>query len=464
MNASTQDKIALAAIHNWLGFLVRQTNIPGMQLCILKQGDVIFDQAYGVASQLTQQPLNTQHLCAFSSHSKMITSAAVLWLQEKGKLSLSDKAARYIKEFATHPDTRAKEITVRDLLTHRSGFEREGPFGSFWEGEMAAPTREDVLCSIPQTKIIYDPNTVTKYSNYGYGLLGAIIESVAGCPYERVVQDLVAPAMGTEKLFPDVSFAPADQLSVAHSLAGEAGRRVSLKPVSAGGLASAFGVYASARGMARFTYEMLCGTKLLSPATQQELKGAFWHYHRSANHEYGHGLERTEIDKRIFLGHNGAHFGHQTQTRLWQDRGLVISAAFNAREPTLAIIRSVAEIVDIVTKNFDQKEIENVVVTEPLLGVEASKLFIVGHKRAIEIPVNTTLVTNSINVLERTGSTYTDTTRTGFDFDGEAVTFRFDGAGKIVAAETGGQILVQERAFRQRINNLRLNPHRAIPQ
>lgn len=454
------DEIACAAIHHWLGLVIRKSNIPGAQLCVVRKGEVLFDQAYGVASELTQQPLNTKHLMAFSSHSKMITSAATWRLIERGNLSLTDKVATYLDGFKNNPDSRFQDITVRDLLTHRAGLEREGPYGAFWEGEITAPTRAEVEASAAHAKLIYAPNTVTKYSNYGYALLGAVIERAANMSYERYSKLSAMPAVLEKELYPDVVLAPEERLSTGHSRAEASEKRVPLIHVPSGGLSPACGFYATARSMALLTYELLCGSRLLSPTTQKELLGTFWPVHRDTSVEYGYGLDKRTFDKRVMIGHNGAHFGHQTLTSYIQEQDIVVSVALNARQLASPLVRSIAEIFDCVTKTFDQREVQNVVVTDPLFGVEDTKLFIVGADKAIEVLADQMFVNDNVQVLKKGQHGFVDTTRKGTDFDGEPVLLQTNETGKIISADVGGQILVPERLLRQRMNRLRVNPCR----
>lgn len=457
MLSTLHEEIAANAIDKWFGYYIGQSNIPGAQLCVIRHGKTVLNKAYGVANLLTQELMRTDHLCALSSQSKMVTSAALLLLQEQNKLSLRDPAAIYLQELADHPDPRARQITLRDLLTHRSGLEREGPFAAYWEGEIPPPSRSDVRCGIGKTKIICDPNTVTKYSNFGFALLGAVIESIEDGFYQTVIDQFINPYLKGEKLYADCPAAPKDKLSAGHSLPYKNGERVPFKAVPANGLAPACGCYASAAAMARFTHEFLRGTDIVSTASQREILNLFWHYDKSPNNEYGLGVERTQLNDRVYIGHNGAHFGHQTQTRFLAEQDMVVSVALNARDPMLVLIDSCAEVFDVVEKQFAQEPPSNIVVSKPLLGIESAKLYILGPTKAVEFSINRKDLGVEKHILKKSPEGYVDTDRKGTDFVGEAVSFAKDEQGRIVQATLGGQVLVPKEAYEQRRSKLQLH-------
>ncbi|WP_299111017.1 serine hydrolase [uncultured Winogradskyella sp.] len=148
----------------------------------------IFEQHFGYADSINLIPNNKNTQYGLASLSKTFTMLAILSLKEQEKISLNDSLSSYFKEFT---DPRAKNITIKQLLAHTSGW------GHYWENPDYIENRHefeshaDFLSFIKKTPLSFDPGIEYKYSNIGYIILGAIIEKVSGISYEGFVQSNV---------------------------------------------------------------------------------------------------------------------------------------------------------------------------------------------------------------------------------------------------------------------------------
>ncbi|MDX6499776.1 MAG: D-alanyl-D-alanine carboxypeptidase, partial [Blastocatellia bacterium] len=95
-----------------------KTGVPSASVAIVKDGQVVYVKAYGDARLDPKTPATPQMRYSIGSISKQFTAAAILLLQEQGKLSLDDKVAKYVPNL-----TRANEVTIRQLLSHTSGYQ-----------------------------------------------------------------------------------------------------------------------------------------------------------------------------------------------------------------------------------------------------------------------------------------------------------------------------------------------------
>ena len=145
MQQNTKEKLALRIVDAWLDYQSRFTNLPGFQICIRKKGEIIFSKAYGYANLTTQRPLKTTDLFHIASHSKTFTTCAILQLVEQGKLRLDQPALDHLPELKNHKDKRFQQITIRDLLSNRSGIFRDGLDCEFWAFQKPFLSRAKIL-------------------------------------------------------------------------------------------------------------------------------------------------------------------------------------------------------------------------------------------------------------------------------------------------------------------------------
>ncbi|MGB3328535.1 MAG: serine hydrolase domain-containing protein, partial [Thermomicrobiales bacterium] len=135
----------LAYAPRWLAY--QRTYMPyvGAQVAVRRDGDLLFNEAYGYADLHKKVPLTVDHLFRIASHSKTFTGVACMQLVERGKLRLDDTAETYVEELQGAP---MGGVTVRALLGHLSGMTRDGDDCGFWSLEFPFPDRTDLLQTI----------------------------------------------------------------------------------------------------------------------------------------------------------------------------------------------------------------------------------------------------------------------------------------------------------------------------
>lgn len=173
-------------------------HVPGASVAITKDGRLVYKKGYGLADESTGEEVTANHRFRIASLSKTITSVMILKLMQDGKLTLEQRVfgedgilgTKYGSE-PYYPDL--LKITVNDLLRHTSGGWRnyiDDPcFGS---NDLSAD--ELVSWALDNVKLAYEPGTHFHYSNFGYLLLGRIIEEITGHAYEDAVKiELLMP-------------------------------------------------------------------------------------------------------------------------------------------------------------------------------------------------------------------------------------------------------------------------------
>lgn len=129
---------------------------------------------------------HTQYM--IGSVTKTFTALLVMQLRDEGRLSLGDPLSRWL------PETRHSSLTVRDLLAHASGLQRE-PVGRIWES-LEAPDMESMLMGLEEAEAVLDPHTSWHYSNLAYGLLGRVVEDETGMPWAEALRQRILEPLG----------------------------------------------------------------------------------------------------------------------------------------------------------------------------------------------------------------------------------------------------------------------------
>lgn len=175
--------------------------MPALSVCIARRGEVVFSEAFGVADKSSGEPARPDHLFRIASLSKPITSIAVFSLVEAGRVKLSDRVfgpgGLLAERYSVRPDDKdLQAITLDHLLTHTSGgWPNDGRDPMFRFGNQ---TPVDLLISETLATQLLDntPGKAYAYSNFGYCLVGRIIETVTGQSYADFVRDTVLVPSG----------------------------------------------------------------------------------------------------------------------------------------------------------------------------------------------------------------------------------------------------------------------------
>ena len=168
-----------------------RTGVPSASVAIVKDGQLVYTKAYGDARLDPRTPATPQMRYSIGSISKQFTAAAILLLQEQGKLSLDDKVAKYVPNL-----TRANEVTIRELLSHTSGYQDYWPQDYVMPMMLQPVTAQKILDMWARKPLDFEPGTKWQYSNTNYVIAGVIIERVARMPLLQFLQERVFTPLG----------------------------------------------------------------------------------------------------------------------------------------------------------------------------------------------------------------------------------------------------------------------------
>jgi N-acyl-D-amino-acid deacylase len=203
----------LAGFDHEMEQFMRVRGVPGGALAVVKDRRLVYASGYGLADQEAHTAARPDSLFRIASVSKPITGVAVLQLVEQGRLSLDTPAFGLLRlkpvlEAGKQPDPRLAQITVRQLLEHSGGWDRDQSFDPMFRPKLIADTVGVPAPAGPEAVIRYmlgqpldfDPGTRYAYSNFGYCVLGRIIERVSGYSYATYVKRHVLKPAGITRM------------------------------------------------------------------------------------------------------------------------------------------------------------------------------------------------------------------------------------------------------------------------
>lgn len=239
--------------------------LPGVAAGIVAGDGLAWFSGQGWAD-LERGPAPTDRsLGRVASVTKTFTATAIMQLQDRGLVSLDDPIEAHLPEFGAVRETggRRVDVTIRRLLTHRSGLVTESP-PTEWGGPdgPAFPSSEALLLALPETAVVIPADSAFKYSNLAFALLGEVIARRTGRPYVEYVQAEIFDPLGMD----DSTFAPDDRrqplVMTGYSPGEYSDRPVPAPVASLRGLTSAGQLYTNTHDLAEWVAFQLRGNGL----------------------------------------------------------------------------------------------------------------------------------------------------------------------------------------------------------
>lgn len=194
----------LASLDRLMTGFVQQHGLTGGSLAVSRHGRLVYARGFGVADRASGEVVQPESLFRIASLSKPVTSVAILQLVEGGRLKLDDSVADVLGLKPEVDVERNRRVTVRQCLQHTGGWDRGDSFDPMFQsiriaralGTESPAGPDEVIRFMQKWSLDFDPGTRYAYSNYGYCLLGRVIEKVSGKSYESYVRQHVLKPMG----------------------------------------------------------------------------------------------------------------------------------------------------------------------------------------------------------------------------------------------------------------------------
>lgn len=328
----------------------QNNHVPGAIIGIVVDGKLAYVKTYGVRDVATNATVMEDTRFRIASMTKGFTAMAILKLRDAGKLRLDDPAAKYIPELAKlqYPTKDSPVITVRHLLTHSEGFPEDNPWGDRQLAQANETMSAWMRAGIPFSTA---PGTAYEYSNYGFAILGQIIERVSGVPYKTYVTDNILKPLGMTSSTFDVESVPKDKIAYGYRWQDNEWK---LEPVLAHGTFGAMGgLWTTAADLSKYV-AFLAGafpsrdepeSGPVRRASAREMQQAWRFAGASVNagkltsSSYGYGL-RIAADCRYnaIVGHGGGLPGYGSYETWLPDYGVGVISFTNLTYTSLRAI------------------------------------------------------------------------------------------------------------------------------
>ena len=181
---------------------LRDTGVPSASIAIVRGGRIVLAKAYGKQCERCGAP-DPRLPYQIASVSKQFTAAAMLLLEDEGKLSLDDHVDRYLPGI-----TGGGRITLRQLLSHTAGLQDYWPQDYSFKAMATPITPQGIVDRWARKPLDFEPGTQWQYSNTGYVVAGLIVEKVAGEPLLSFLQRRIFAPLGIRALDQDVAVGP----------------------------------------------------------------------------------------------------------------------------------------------------------------------------------------------------------------------------------------------------------------
>ncbi len=317
------------ALRSFITPEIEQKKIPALSIALVEGDKIVWSEGFGIAQAKTNTPATGDTVYRVGSISKLLTDVAVMQSVADGKLALDADITTVLPDFHPHNDS-GTPITLRQLMSHRSGLVRESPVGNYFDP--TEPSLAATVASLNSTSLVYPPNTKTKYSNAAVSVAGYALEKVSGVPFEehmaaKLLEPLGMSSSSYRRLDPD-KFPVAEGWMWGHD-----GQRF-VAPDFALGTLPAGNLYSSVNDLGRFLIAVLNEgqidgkqvleadllKQMLSPTAKDDGPRTF-----------GIGFHLSEFEGEPLFGHAGAVYGFSTQFRGLPERklGVVIVSSLD---------------------------------------------------------------------------------------------------------------------------------------
>jgi CubicO group peptidase (beta-lactamase class C family) len=266
---------------------------------VAKDGAVVIDKAYGMANVEWDVPNTPDTKFRIGSITKQFTAAAILLLEERGKLKVDDRIKTYLPDQPMSWD----RITIYNLLTHTAGIANFTSLPSYNTLKLSSTPVDATLATLRERDLDFGPGEKMQYSNSGYLVLGSIIEKVSGQSFEKFVADNIFTPLGMSDTGYDSNTAIIKRRASGYTRTPALGLQNSTYvhmsiPHAAGAL------YSTTRDLLKWEQALFAG-KVVSKAAVDRMITPF-------KNDYGLGLTSTMRNGRRVIAHGGGIDGFNT--------------------------------------------------------------------------------------------------------------------------------------------------------
>jgi CubicO group peptidase (beta-lactamase class C family) len=318
---------AVDLFDKWIALDRHNRQLPGIAVGIVHNGELVWGKGYGFANLEQRTPVTIDTRFRIASITKSFTATAIMQLRDAGKLRLDDPVRQHVDWFDLRYEG-APEITIRHLLTHTSGLPRDANI-AHWTDNVFQDW-DEVIRTTHERRPTMPPEQEFSYSNLGYSLLGAVIETVSGEAWEAYIQRHILDPLGMDKTVVALRGNEAD-VATGYLRYDEEYQRQAAPFAETRGFSASASMASSIRDLAKYAhFHMNPGTTpILSGHSLREMHRVHW-LERDWQSGYGLGLRVQRVQDWEISGHGGGYKGYITYFSVCRAHQTAIIALTNA--------------------------------------------------------------------------------------------------------------------------------------
>jgi D-alanyl-D-alanine carboxypeptidase len=310
--------------------IMEQRGVPSASVAVVQDGKLVYTQAYGRAHIDPDKRAVPEMRYSIGSISKQFTATAVLILQQEEKLKLDDPVGKYVPGL-----TRGDEVTIRQILSHTSGYQDYWPEDYLMKTMEQPTTAAEILDQWAKKPLDFEPGTQWQYSNTNYVIAGLIVEKVSGQKMIEFLEQHIFQPLGMQSVW-DSDAAKLTQADATPYIRYALGPLRQAPKEGRGWLFAAGELAMTAHDLALWD-ESLMARSLLKPDTYSEMFTEVKLKDGKATH-YGLGVSVGELDGHRDISHGGEVTGFVSDNEVLVDDGVAVAVLTNHMEGGAASI------------------------------------------------------------------------------------------------------------------------------
>lgn len=329
------------ALADFIGTEMEGKDIRAISIALVRDQETVWARGFGKSDPEAAIPATAETVYRVGSVSKLFTDIAIMQAVARGDIDLDAPVTRYLPDFRPI-NPFGGEITLRQLMSHRSGLVREPPVGNYFDP--VESTLAETVESLNRTSLIYPPETRAKYSNAAIATVGYVLEEMYGRPFPEYVREAVLEPLGMGKS----AFAPTAELekALARAEMWTVDGRSWEAPTFQLGMSPAGSMYSTVTELAEFLSRLFAAyhgdsegvltRDMLQEMWTPQFAGA------ETDEGFGIGFAVDRLDGHRRVGHGGAIYGFSTQLSALPDDalGVVVVAS---KDMAGAVVERIAE-------------------------------------------------------------------------------------------------------------------------
>ncbi len=361
-----------AALERFIAHELQDKQLPAISVALVDGNQIVWARGFGYADPKNKVPATATTVYRIGSVSKLFTDIGIMQMVERGKVDLDAPVSNYLPDFKP-ANQFSKPVTLRQLMSHRSGLLREPPVGHYFDDTQ--PSIAATVRSMSGHPLIYEPETRVKYSNAGITVAGYVLEALNNRPFAAYMKESVLKPMGLESSAFERE--PGISKNLAKAFIWTYDGHVFPAPTFEPGIAPAGSMYSTVTDLARFITVLLNDGR--GPAGQvmkPETLKSMWEpqFQQRDPRNFGIGFILGNLDGHRMVGHSGAVYGFATELEAMPDDNIGAVAVTTMDSANGVTIHIVQEALRLMLAAKAGKPLPEIRTTEPVPAELARKL------------------------------------------------------------------------------------------